>query len=86
MHEDKRQEEEVDLCAPQKAESIAKIDKITKVVVEIEETVERYKTKTDNLKLSYENPLVFDQQLHHAAKTNRYETGMLSEFLMKQLM
>ena len=76
----------MDLCAPQKEESIAKIEKIRKQVVEIEETLERYKTKTDNLKLSYENPLVFDQQLHHAAKTNRYETGVLSEFLMKQLM
>merc|ERR1711920_462244 len=31
-------------------------------------------------------PLVFDQQLHQSAKTNRYDTGMSSEFLMKHLM
>merc|ERR1719399_1586724 len=95
VHEDAQQEpveaidkdeEEVDAYAQEKAESSATIDKITKLVTKIEETVARHKIKADTLKQRYENPLVFDQQLHQSAKTNRYDTGMSSEFLMKHLM
>jgi len=95
VHEDEQQEpveainkdeEEVDPYAQEKAESSATIDKITKLVTKIEETVARHKIKADTLMARYENPLVFDQQLHQSAKTNRYDTGMSSEFLMKHLM
>jgi len=51
----------------------------------IEETVARHKIKAECLKAD-EDPLVFDQQVYLSAKTNRYDTGMSSEFLMKHLM
>merc|ERR1719237_1514797 len=86
QQEPKKDEEEVDAYAQEKAESSATIDKITTLVTKIEETVARHKIKAETLKQRYEKPLVFDQKLHQSAKTNRYDTGMSSEFLMKHLM
>jgi len=79
-------EEEVDLFAQQKADSVAMIEKIIHLVNKIDETVARHKIQAECLKIGDENPMVFDQKVYHTAKTNRYDTGMSSEFLMKHLM
>merc|ERR1712232_1072842 len=78
-------EEQEDPFAQQKRESNATIEKITNSIVGIEETVARHKTKAGCLKLGIDIPSAFDEQLYRAAKINRYDTGMSSEFLMKHL-
>merc|ERR1712159_809965 len=77
---------EADPFAEQKSQSQAMIKKIAQLVLKIEETVSRHKIKAECLKLGDEDHLVFEEKVYHAAKANRYDTGMSSEFLMKYLM
>ena len=79
-------EEESDPFAEEKSKSIAMINDIAQFITKIEETVSRHKTKAECLKLGAEDHLVFEEKVYHAAKANRYDTGMSSEFLMKYLM
>ena len=79
-------EEEEDPFAEQKSQSHAMIKKIAQLVLKIEETVSRHKIKAECLKLGDDDHLIFDEQEYRAAKANRYDTGMSSEFLMKYLM
>lgn len=86
LGEIKEDEEQEEPFAQEKADSIAMRNKVSEAVTKIEETVARHKAEAECLKLSSENPVSYDKQLHHAAKINRYDTGMSSEFLMKHLM
>merc|ERR1712164_50359 len=79
-------EKEADPFAEQKSQSQAMIKKIAQLVLKIEETVSRHKIKAECLKLGDDDHLIFEEQVYRAAKANRYDTGMSSEFLMKYLM
>merc|ERR1712164_11045 len=77
---------EADPFAEQKSQSQAMIKKVAQLVLKIEETVSRHKIKAECLKLGDDDHLIFEEQVYRAAKANRYDTGMSSEFLMKYLM